>query len=112
MNGWLLEFLGLEIREAVAWSLAGLFLGLLGVRERAAAAKRARDAEDVVYDVKGIRWTSPRDDRDLILVDEGQPYAGWVAYESETGSWILLREATAVDFEESARSRVGERIGP
>ncbi len=112
MNGSLLEFLGVEFREAVAWSLAGLFLGVLGWRERSAAAERARDAEDVEYDVKGLRWWSPRDERDLILVDEGQPYAGWVCYQSPKGSWILLREANAVDFEESARSRVGEGMGP
>ena len=112
MNEWLIEHLGMEFREAVAWSLAGLFLWILGWRERAAAAERARDSEDAEYDVKGVRWWSPRDERDLILVDEGQPYAGWVCYQSAKGSWILLREANAVDFEESARERAGERMEP
>ena len=105
VNDWVLEYLGLEIREAVAWALAGFFLGLLGWRERAAAAEAPGDEELVAYELNGFRFFGPREGRDLVLIGEGQPYAGWLTFQNDAGDWVLLREPTAVDFEDISRAQ-------
>lgn len=105
MRAWLMEYLGLELREAVAWSLAGLFLGLLGWRERtgawAAARYRAdlKAASTVRFDVSGVRYFEHREARELLLIGMGQPYAGRLSYQDSDGRWSLLRKATPEDLE-------------
>lgn len=49
------------------------------------------------WEPEGIRFFDKTSGRDLLLVAEGQPHAGWLCYRHREGQWVTLREATDED---------------
>ncbi len=49
------------------------------------------------FEPTGIVFDDLRSGRLLLLVAEGQPYAGWLCYRHPDGQWVTLREATDDD---------------
>jgi hypothetical protein len=49
------------------------------------------------YEPKGVRFYDVVSKRELLLVAEGEPYAGWLCYRHPDGQWVTLRKATEDD---------------
>lgn len=49
------------------------------------------------YEPKGLRFLDRATNREMILVGEGEHYAGWLCYRHPDGQWVTLREATEAD---------------
>lgn len=49
------------------------------------------------FEPRGISFFDMASNREMLLVDEGQAYAGWICYRHPDGQWVTLRKATEED---------------
>jgi hypothetical protein len=47
----------------------------------------------MAYEPKGIKFFDAISDRQMILVADGEPFAGWLCYQHPDGQWVSLRKA-------------------
>lgn len=61
----------------------------------------------MIYEPEGIRFFDAASKHEMILVAEGEPFAGWLCYRHPDGQWVSLRKATQDDLEklEAAQER-------
>jgi len=52
------------------------------------------------FEPKGTRFFSKALNREMMLVYEGQPWAGWIIYKHPDGQWVSYRKATQADHAE------------
>ena len=52
------------------------------------------------FEPKGTRFYSKALKREMMLVYEGQPWAGWIVYKHPDGHWVSYRKATQQDHAE------------
>ncbi len=50
------------------------------------------------YEPKGRRFFDTASNREMILVAEGEKFAGWLCYRHPDGQWVSLRKATQDDL--------------
>lgn len=50
-----------------------------------------------IYEPHGIRFFDAVSNREMILVADGEPFAGWLCYRHPDGQWVTLRKATEED---------------
>lgn len=50
------------------------------------------------YEPKGFRFFDNATGREMLLVAEGESYAGWLCYKHPDGQWVTLRKATPDDL--------------
>jgi hypothetical protein len=50
------------------------------------------------YEPKGFAFFDAASGRDMLLVAQGEAYAGWVCYKHPDGQWVTLRKATESDI--------------
>lgn len=60
-------------------------------------ASDERNENDMAYEPKGIQFFDAISNRQMLLVAEGEPFAGWLCYRHPDGQWVSLREATNAD---------------
>ena len=62
----------------------------------------------MAYEPKGIEFYDAISGRQMLLVAEGESFAGWLCYRHPDGQWVSLRKATNEDRAklESAQHRV------
>ena len=46
---------------------------------------------------KGTKFRDLKSGRMMVLVADGEPYAGWLCYRHPDGQWVTLRQATERD---------------
>lgn len=51
-----------------------------------------------VYEPRGLRFYDKATERQMLLVHEGELYAGWLCYRHPDGQWVTLRKATDDDI--------------
>jgi hypothetical protein len=49
------------------------------------------------YEPKGVRFFDGASRREMLLVDDGERYGGWLCYRHPDGQWVTLRKATDDD---------------
>ncbi len=52
-----------------------------------------------VWEPKGTRFHDRASGREMLLVAEGESFAGWLCYRHPDGQWVSLRKATPDDLE-------------
>ena len=52
----------------------------------------------MTYEPKGIRFFDAISNRQMILVAEGESFAGWLCYRHPDGQWVSLRKANEDDI--------------
>ena len=51
-----------------------------------------------VYEPEGFRFYDMARQCEMLLVAEGEPYAGMLCWRHPDGQWVTMREATAADI--------------
>lgn len=56
------------------------------------------------FEPAGIRFFDAVRQREMLLVADGEPYAGWICYRHPDGQWVTFRKATPEDIEALAEA--------
>lgn len=67
----------------------------------------------MAYEPKGTMFFDMASNREMILVAEGESFAGWLCYRHPDGQWVSLRKATDDDIAKikAAQHRVQWTVG-
>lgn len=52
----------------------------------------------MAYEPKGTRFFDVASNREMLLVAEGESFAGWLCYRHPDGQWVSLRKANKNDL--------------
>jgi hypothetical protein len=54
------------------------------------------------YEPRGVRFWDVASGREMLLVGDGEPFAGWLCFRGPDGQWVTQREATPDDIDRIA----------
>lgn len=56
------------------------------------------------YEPVGVRFFDQASQREMLLVGDGEAYAGWLCFRGADGQWVTQRIATEDDLEKIANA--------